>query len=259
MPRIFSNEAFRERTARKLIARTGCSPEAARLAAIALHPFSNQPESRELEKAVRRMSRAFAVTLRGARDEAEVLAAARPVVEGFVAVAAYATTLGIPSFGDNTYEWGKALDEAAEPVDPGAAEFAARADALAEAIPPEQRAIDINGDVDQEFMRRRAEDLVAAISRGEWRYTGSGNLIEGGTEPDLPKMRRPVPLETPIRYRCARGHSLSHTTERPINSGIRHGWCSECDGDVWAYVEWDEPVAENVVFRRLWPLSAPSR
>jgi hypothetical protein len=147
----YSNEAFQARTEKRLIARTGCSPQAARSAAVALHPFSSRPESRALEKAVRRASRAFAPALRRARDEPEVLAAARPVVEGFGREARAPQEL-LSGGTTYEYEWRKALDDAT-PVDPGAAEVAARADALTEAIPPEQRGIDLHPDVDPEHKR----------------------------------------------------------------------------------------------------------
>jgi hypothetical protein len=156
------------------------------------------------------------------------------------------------------YEWRKALEDAA-PVDPGSAEFAARADVLAGAIPPDQRGIDLHPDVDPEHKQWTHELLAAAISRGEWRYTYSGDLIEGGAEPDLAKMRRPHPLYWPIGYRCGRGHRsfVGGTSERPHNSGIYHGYCEQCGGDVWAYAEWDEPVPEHLPFHRLLPLAAP--
>jgi hypothetical protein len=62
-----------------------------------------------------------------------------------------------------------------------------------------------------------------------------------------------------MRYRCARGHrSFPFTTERPVNSGIYHGFCGDCDDYVWAYAEWDEPVPGGVVFARMLPLSGSS-
>lgn len=101
-----------------------------------------------------------------------------------------------------------------------------------------------------------AAALVEAMARGEYRYTRSGDLIEDGAEPDLPRMRRPTPLGWPLQFWCSKGHVIRDVavlvSERPTNSGIHHGYCLECHGDdylshpVWAYPEWDEPLPPNV-------------
>jgi hypothetical protein len=254
---FLSNDAFRKRTSRQLIARSGCSTDVAHLAAVALHPFSSRPASRAFEVAVRRASRSFSSTLRQARDEAEIFEVTRPVVEEFLREARSHRDEATVTMA---YEWRVAL-EAATPVDLGAAEFAARADALIEALPPEQRGVDLHPDVDPDFKQHVADILAAAIARGEWRYTYSDNLIQGGAEPDLARMRRPHPIGWPIGYCCGQGHQLVALLvhERPTNSGIHHGHCDACGADVWAYAEWDEPVPASYTFSRLMPLSASPR
>jgi hypothetical protein len=105
----FSNRGFQERTTEHLIERTGCSPEVAKLAALAMHPFNKPPKDHQLEQVVRKLSRQFAAELSNLQTEDEVRAASRHTVQRFYHLAEFAGEEVL------TKESTQALDEAGRP------------------------------------------------------------------------------------------------------------------------------------------------